>query len=225
MDLPRIATPEFQPTATAMPALPPTPAEMVAKKKSENWLVDAMMKKPPSEPRLKENSPRSAPTGSAENEEAGARMQQAVPEPRFSPNEVNPLLRYMAGWMSPQDYALLKPGMSGEAAASLPGRGDPSLASLAPDAASLGDSGSALDLSTLAQEAHAAQMAPRQNPYLQAFAAPPPPAQSFVPPPVHSPAAAAADVFAPPPGPARSNIPDFAKPPEDEKYFKQLKRF
>jgi hypothetical protein len=51
------------------------------------------------------------------------------------------------------------------------------------------------------------------------------PARNRVPPPVVLPAPRAAIAPSPAPlPPAQSTIPDFAKPPSDDKYFKQLNR-
>jgi hypothetical protein len=142
--------------------------------------------------------------------------------------EFNPLTHYMAGWMTPPDYALLKAGMDGAASASLPSRGDPSLPSVGSDLSVLGDMGSALDLSPAAKSAPFALPKPAGNPFLQSLSAGgPAAAPAFVTPPAPT-SGSASSGFAPVPAPvapAKSKIPDFAKPAMDEKYFKQLKRF
>lgn len=149
------------------------------------------------------------------------------------PNVVNPLTQFLGSWMTPQDYALLRPGLDDSArrndgaagsggsagGAGLPGR--ESTAQLA-----------LLDVRPVPPAAAPA----RENPFLQALETPavpagpmlPAPAPAFAPP--ELPVAPAAPPLQPaaavaPPPPPRSTVPDFAKPALEEKYFKQLKRF
>ncbi len=243
VELPSVSAPELQTTAP-MPRIQSTSKlDPKAAKKSSNWLVDAMMKSDERESRNPRESTSEAtrrgrvsdaiddttdPLSETDPRQSASKDQDLpMAEKRVGP-EFNPLTRYMAGWMSPQDYALLKPGMDGAAAASLTSRGDPSLPSVGADLSLLGDTGSALDLSTSAKAAPFALPKPADNPFLQslnlsggtmppAFAPPPAPASASAP---AGPAPVQAEV-----APPRSRIPDFAKPATDEKYFKQLKRF
>jgi hypothetical protein len=239
-DLPSMSAPELQ-TAPAMPRPLTNPKlDPKAAKKSANWLVDAMMAPDEKESRdpsrtpgeslrrtresLDENDPQAAtdPRATAAKDE-----EMAVASKRTAP-DVNPLTRYMAGLMTPQDYALLKPGLDGAAAASLASRGDPSLPTVGAAVSGVSDTVSALELGADTKPAPFALPKPADNPFLQAFnqgggsapvvlAAPPTPSS-----------APSSPIFAPTPAPvapANSKIPDFAKPAMDEKYFKQLKRF
>ncbi|HVU35470.1 MAG TPA: hypothetical protein VHE61_18675 [Opitutaceae bacterium] len=141
----------------------------------------------------------------------------------------NPLAQFMSGWMSPRDYALLRRTVE------TPDKSSVSDSATSAAAAVPGDSTSVLggiDLSALSASNPALNSAapPPDNPYVDALNAPDPssftasaaaPAASAIPPPP-------APVFAPPPPPPeqdKSNIPDFAKPDPDDKYFKPLKRF
>ncbi len=153
-----------------------------------------------------------------------------------TPVTLNPLTHFLGDWMTPQDYALLRPGLEtgspggvvrpGEARFSLPGTPDFALES------------------SLKREIPGgfavttpipSELTPRTNPFLESmsrieFTPParvnPPPVQ---PDPGLLPSAAAP--ASPPPAsaavvaPLRPNVPDFPKPLQDEKYFKQLKRF
>lgn len=240
--LPSLSTPDFSSGSAAPRPLTSgtTAADALVAKKSANWLVDAMMKPDQKESHdLQSKTP--GGTKSERNELAGngssgatdsrlsADKNAELPsaERRVGP-EFNPLTRYMSGWMTSQDYALLKPGLDGATSASLSSRGDPSLPSRSANAASLGDAGSALDLSAGNKAAPFALPKPAENPFLQslnsggAFTANPIPPQAVSIPGSSANASSAAPVEIPPP---KSRIPDFAKPATDEKYFKQLKRF
>ncbi len=148
---------------------------------------------------------------------------------------VNPLSGYMAGWMTPRDFALLKPNDRGSAidatrdilreSATLDGR------------ASAATAGTNSFLAGTTNGNSPGWMArggatPEQNPYVQDFAAVP----AWSAPPISTPAKAPATsgglgVILSAPGPrqdvpaTRSTIPDFAKPTDDSKYFQGLKRF
>ncbi len=238
-DLSSLSAPELQTTAP-LPRLQSTPkADSGAANKNANWLVDAMMKQDGKEARDSHEPISTAiqhdgETTSAQDQRTSANPRAAnaegnlsVAEKRTGP-EFNPLARYMVGWMTPQDYALLKPGLDGAAAASLTSRGDPSLPAVGSDLSVLGDTGSALDLGAMNKAAPFALPKPADNPFLQSIngggastsgafvtaAAPSLPAASISLTPVPVEVA-----------PVKSKIPDFAKPAMDEKYFKQLKRF
>lgn len=240
MDLPSMSAPELQ-TAPAMPRLQATPKlDPKAARKSANWLVDAMTKS--DEKELRDPHETIAESMLREREAADAKdprmakdargnaardENSPMAEKRVGP-EFNPLSRYMAGWMTPQDYTLLKSGLDGAAAASLTSRGDPSLPSVGSDLSVLGDAGSALDLSSGTRTAPFALPKPSENPFLQSLTSGGAPATtSFAPPPAPS-SVSTSPTLAPAPAPSaptKSKIPDFAKPAMDEKYFKQLKRF
>jgi hypothetical protein len=243
-ELPAISTPELH-TAPAMPRMEPaTKLDPKAAGKSANWLVDAMMKpdethardprRTVSDPARRDresggpltlDAPAGAETGTTATREATA----PVAEKRVGP-EFNPLNRYMAGWMTAQDYALLKPGSEGAGSSSLSTRGDPSLPAIGADLSVLGDTGSALDL-TAANSTPGAAFAlpkPNENPFLQSLTLTPMPEPAGLSAPSAPTSTSASVLVAPVPadaGPVRSKIPDFAKPATDKKFFKQLKRF
>lgn len=255
LNLPSVSAPDFTLGSSPMPRAPALSEEEMKKlkaaKKSTNWLVDAMMKpeeKASRDPReratastqagrdreLASNSAMGAtkdPEASLEKgtQELAAKDEKTLPPPekRTGP-EFNPLASYMSGWMTPQDYSLLKPGIDNGAAATASNRGDPSLPGAGADLSVLGDAGSALDLGKDTRGVQRFELPkPADNPFLQSFnagsgasapvfSAPPAP----VPAPVNALLSPAPDL-----APARSKIPDFVKPAVDEKYFKQLKRF
>jgi len=203
-------------------------------KKSANWLVDAMMKPEEKDPRALRDKisgaeKRERDLTSAKDPRAAAEKKEDLPptEKKLGP-EFNPLNRYMAGWMTTQDYALLKPGLdSSTGALGMIARNEPALRGLDADASMLGDAGSALDLSAVGKNAPLVQFKPVENPFLQSLApsATPGP-MAFTAPAGPNPSSASA-ALAPPPevAPQKSVIPDFAKPSTDDKYFKPLKRF
>lgn len=142
----------------------------------------------------------------------------------------NPLTRYLGDWMSPQDLALLAPE------ALSPGKtGVETLAGSRPGATSTGAlfppgvGGDAL-FGTRPPAGGTPDRTPRENPFLPSLtppttAAPPgiPASRPASPPPALTAPAAALNpppVATPPP-----RTPDFARPANDEKYFKPLKRF
>lgn len=164
---------------------------------------------------------------------AASRETRAEREPAHATPEVNnPLTRFLGEWMTPRDYAMLKPALD----ESLSGRGS-ELAGTSPAGATLGVSGLSGSDATLsgAGGPGRGREIPRDNPYLQAMQNLPAPTGPALlagapnvtslpaPAPVASPRAEAP---APPiVVPPKSKIPEFAKPAQDEKYFKQLKRF
>ncbi|HEY1110005.1 MAG TPA: hypothetical protein VGE76_15250, partial [Opitutaceae bacterium] len=263
--LPRVAVPELHtglgdprptPGTKANPATDPA-------KKSANWLVDAMTKEPGSrrdgdrgravDSAFRESAgdgvgveaalddPQSAPSSSAARHGRGA---NAASEKEKSAEVPNPLNRYLAEWMTPRDYATLKPslteGLAADGAgASRGGLGEISL----PASMSGGLSGITLPGGAGPNPADGdapgaglkspAIAPPRENPYLQTFVPPAPPSPSTAAqPPVPAPApAGGGPVMSPMPSStpatpvAKPAVPDFARPAQDEKYFKQLKRF
>ncbi len=137
----------------------------------------------------------------------------------------NPLAGFLNDWMTPQDYALLKPGL----AESFETRSD---SNKSPDLPKTAEIRGGIDGLLLGGNASPAMRAPaaRENPYLESLKVdlPATPAVTTARPsmPIAAPTPARAGIVAPPPPASVANkIPDFAKPPTDEKYFKPLKRF
>lgn len=240
-DLPRIAVPDLP----AAPAVGPIAPKQLkgTEKKSANWLLDAMEKQKPRKDA--ERGERRERTDNAEreltldgqaddratsadektperaNNDAQSRKQNAEPE--------NPLAHYLGEWMTPQDYALLKPGIEQSLSQSGQPANNPANSPLSVGNLPGGDAifGSAVSSGV----ASAIGGTPRENPYLDglklapAMALPAPSGVLATPPPPAT--ISSQPTFAPPPpvAPAKPKIPDFAKPAQDEKYFKQLKRF
>lgn len=207
------------------------------------WLVEAMEKNSPSKKGQEREGPVKADElrllpDSQKGTEAGGFA--AVSAEATTPVEKdrkaiepppNPLNQFLASWMTPQDYALLKPGLETssntgplaptEAMLSVPSPAEISVATRSDLEASVRGA----DRSLLAPAR------PTENPYLQAFNEPVPFA-GFTPPlpPIAAPSAPspAPTIFVPPATPLpppQSKVPDFAKPAVDDKYFKPLKRF
>jgi len=173
--------------------------------------------------------------GAARAERNDASSSSATDE-QTTPAALNPLSRFLGDWMTPQDYALIRHGLEtgspggvvrpGDARFSLPGTPDFALESSLKREISGGFT---------AATPITSEPSPRANPFLESlnrveFT---PPAR-VIPPPVQpgpgllpsaavpaSPLPASAAVVAP----LRPHVPDFPKPGQDEKYFKQLKRF
>jgi len=139
----------------------------------------------------------------------------------------NPLESFMSSWISAKDHDLLLPAKAeaglGEAART---RGDQGL--------ELGPANPAEDLLPAVDPASEAKAGP--NPYLAELDQPPPPVASGFAAPVplvfapadlaEGPRAPAASGVDPrPDDPVRTFIPDFAQPSDDDRYFKQLKKF
>jgi hypothetical protein len=246
------------PATAPLPRPAPAPkAAGAAQKKSAHWLVKTMERKPEehgakAEPEKHRGHARDDHTPAAEfatgqeiadvagggfagenrEREAGKRDARGVtvearegkPEPA-----PNPFAPYLAGWMTPADYALLKPVLEAANGADLGAGG----AANAANAASF----SFLPGPSAAPSGPPRDTAP-ENPFLQAMAAvsasvtvgavgpsgagaapanPAPAAVIFTPaiepaPPLPTPA-------------AKATQPDFVKPQSDEKYFKPLRRF
>lgn len=243
--LPSFATPEMQiaPPAPRRATAPLTAAEAAAAKKSANWLVEAMMK-PPARAREDQRrgerreassvSPDEDTTTDAVSGERTAASERNDVHLRRETAEnsaavVNPLNGFMAGWMTPQDFKLLQPGMMGESAAHRVARGDTSQRA--------SDGAMAADLTGLAPFGRTGPTtmppAPRENPFLAEFASPTPATPAArasvpslaggAPPSAH---VSTARVTPPPVAPAPKPVmPAFVKPNDDAKYFKPLKKF
>lgn len=263
--LPRLSVPELQTGlgdplpaqgTKANPAVDPT-------KKSANWLVDGMTKeavrRDGDRSRSTEPYARDRGANGSSSDETGVSDAASANDPR---NEItstrdsrsadhsdreksaeapNPLNRYLAAWMTPRDYATLKPslteGLSAHGAAQSSGLGEVSL----PASLGGGLSGVTLPggiappgadpLSLSPKGSSPAISPPRENPYLQSFALPAAPATTLPATPPASAPFTVAPVMSPMPSPtpaapaAKPAVPDFARPAQDEKYFKQLKRF
>lgn len=244
-DVPRLSVPEM-PAASAPGWTPPSKA--IQEKKSSNWLVDAMEKQDADRKARnrgdKSDRDRDSPsrnTGDPLRDELKARGEvqtgearpgQTPDDERRSPSTAvnNPLTGFLGGWMTPQDYALLKPGLDkmalpvGErdavnpAALRLPGTSLPG--TTGPDGSLANGVSPLLPSKT------------KENPFLQALASPPvaplgaasnSAAAAMLPPP--KPVVTALPPPPPPIEPPKSQLPDFVKPAQDEKYFKPLKRF
>lgn len=248
-DVPRLSAPEMSTGISGFSGLPATKPTDPKEKKPANWLIDAM-EKSASADRNKRSS-RGLADGERERDSSDNPLTRSAGDAakdgsnsardsdsgnakedndRKTTTVVNPLDRYLAGWMSPQDYALLKPGLT-EAANGGRAGGKDALSSLPQAPGTMGLPG-ANTISALVPGAPAPLIAPpppKANPYLEALNAPAPiPAVTYVPPAVVTPAPKVPVFAAPPPAPidpAKSKLPDFVKPAQDEKYYKQLKRF
>jgi hypothetical protein len=147
---------------------------------------------------------------------------------------VNPLARFLGEWMTPNDYALLKPGLieslgaRGDIKAMMTSNGLGSVGSISPGTA--GDP--ALGSLSSSRPATFLPPPPRENPFLQSLGTTEPGAQIFAAkpnvvtlPPTSQPARPPVSISPPVNPPPTSKIPEFGKPAGDDKYFKQLKRF
>jgi len=232
--MPSFATPDFTPGAPA-PHTPAARAEAAAtaRKKSANWLVDAMAEKGKKIPGrdgrngTQDGDDINGAVESPSGEREPGEKARAAPRKSFEPG-LNPLDHYLATWMTPQDLALLRPVMRSDPSG-LPDRMDFGLAS--PNAAAPGTSpAGAVGLLLSGPAASGASAAPRDNPFLQSLTPPAQPGGTLLPPLARGPAAPppASSLMAPPPNPPpapKSVTPGFVKPREDEKYYKQMKRF
>jgi len=221
-----------------------------AKKKegTGNWLVDAMDKKSDrsqgSRARDKEDGLRGDQDLLRGDDRLGARgdkdsASQDDARDKAGPREpgesvYNPLDSFMGRWVSARDHDLLLPGSKsdGLAAAGL----DRAHADMLPGL-DLGQPGSFGE--SLPSPADAAAFSdPREgaNPYLAVLGlAPAPQAKSFLSPeltgtspfglPEISSGVSTMGATARPADSSRTFVPDFAQPSEDDKYFKQMKRF
>ena len=134
--------------------------------------------------------------------------------------------------MSPQDYALLKPGLQPASDTA----GSPGIGSAGAQAGFVGSAAEPRSGSSLMPGAErpgfAGPTRPPENPYLPGLTDGPSPLAGFSPP-VQPVAAAIAPlapvIYAAPPTapepPPASKVPDFVRATRDEQYFKPLKRF
>jgi hypothetical protein len=143
----------------------------------------------------------------------------------------NPLNAFLDDWMTPQDFALLKPGLSGRSTGVQPlpdfGLATGGLPSGPPLAA-----GAFRGADPVPLAAPGDRPGPmRENPFLAALNAPVANVAAAVQTPrlahpAQGPATVATPaVQSPPSPPPASRTPDFARPAAEEKYFKPLKRF
>lgn len=258
--LPRIDLPELPTPLITSPAASNSQRKKQAglpEKKSANWLLEAMEKPETREARTKGDTARGARDSlsdaantetaseanadplqalareSARDTRAETKERAEANEPRRTEPAPNPLARYMGDWMTPQDYALLKPVVDGarpgeaptttNSGASGSGSGAPAVGITS---ALPGDFAGAGDMRGASRGGFTAPSA-QENPYLQLLNTP-----QSAPAPVTPIAPVVATASPPPASPppptmetAKSRIPDFAKPLDDQKHFKQLKRF
>ena len=249
-ELPRVSMPEWQGVPQPAPGIGGAQAKTpVPNTKSANWLIEAMDKQSGSHSaRGQGDRGRDRDRSRDHDRDSGPMTRDRAGETKDGPDEhrstesreekgqdqkntagtVNPLSRYLGDWMTPQDYALLKPGLADSLVAGASGMAPTALTGVGSGGALMPLPGSNPGLESLALAKPAfASPAPRENPYLQPLANPDVATQIFaakpkvtapVPPPVP---------FLPPPmtAPPQSRVPEFAKPATDEKYFKPLKRF
>ena len=231
LDLPRLTAPELQTEARRPAAQKPAMPE----KKSANWLVDAIEVNKSGargERGPQENGER---LGLASETRALGEGEPTLPGKaraadrktgRASETAVNPLTSFMAGWMTPQDLALLRPSLGGPTAAESIARGERPREFLEQPAGGTQPNKGA-ELFAGREKNLGVPTAPRVNPFLESIGLPAvAPALRAAPPLATRAPAAPVVVLSPVESiPTKSKVPEFAKPPEDEKYFKQLKRF
>jgi hypothetical protein len=246
-EVPRLTAPEMP--ATSGTGWAPTKAKQ-PEKKSKNWLVDAMQKpttdgkratRGPGESELdhaRDGSGRVTEEDGLQGEMNRRSESQAGdgrgPERKSSPTVVaNPLNHYLGEWMTSQDYSLLKPGLAQSAMAGPGGRDSALLPAIQmPGGKSLPGLDATSGLMSSSTAGLAPSPIPKPNPYLETMNAPAIKSTqpAYAPPSPTMPSSLKPIISAVPPPPpiiepARSKVPDFAKPAQDEKYFKQLKRF
>lgn len=244
--LPTSALPDWTGGTTPPPSSGTAIKRAARDAKSANWLVEAMNRQPAPrvtgeagvEQREEDASPSFGVGTAKTGTHAGTdEMRAPTSESRESkrtpgqPAAPDPFARFLGEWMTPQDYALLKSSAWNESLprAELHGLGG----------ASPGREVATPELSvalaaiagTRPPGKSIAPVAPRGNPYLSPLAAPASSANALpsVPKPVASsglsPSGAPNVSGVMPVVPAQPKAPDFTKPSDDEKYFKQLKRF
>ena len=209
------------------------------KRGTGNWLVDAMDKKADSakDSRGRERDDllkgENDPLKTDEKEGGAADSTRERAEAKAS--VYNPLDSFMGGWISAKDHDLLIPagkpdGLPGAEGAR--GRGEllPGL-DLGASASAVENLVSPADVSVLSDASRGAA-----NPYLALLEAPAAPQfQALSAPgafagPAAGPADFARGISSSGPAPRqsegeRSFVPDFAQPPDDDKYFRQMKKF
>ena len=216
------------------------PSKKKDKGATGNWLVDAMERKPE-----RERSRSGRDALSKDDEELQARgadrgssrselESQGGPESaeRDGPKQptgpvYNPLEAFMAGWISPRDRELLLPARA-------EGAGEPAGARPAgPQDGALQGDFSAEGFLSLGELGASIEGKSEANPYLGGADLEQAPAPRMfsgpTAPDAGSPAGRAAPAwFGSDAGPVeapRTFIPDFARPADDDKYFKQMKKF
>lgn len=249
--LPQSALPRA--SAFELPALPASPPPVVVpnaitpprETRVDNWLVEAMEKETASRESRGESFRMRGRRGSRstedENSRDAARGQRNIGETRQdgseaerernddadSNNVVNPLTRYLGEWMTPQDYALLKPSLAGFFNAPY----------ARPNTAGLGEGREAVKPGGAPDFGLGGALAPfvngttpqRANPYLEPLKRDLPVGaiSGTAKPSAPGPVTSISPTLTSPP--ARTlpptKIPEFAKTPADDKYFKPLKRF
>lgn len=263
LDLPKAGTPELHLGNEALPgseynlglsqrsqsAQDKAKADALRRgQRGTNWLVDAMRgdkdkagktndtAAPPTDGSEKMDTDEPGPLNSAALAAGKGRTPDGkgtMADEKAPPRVANPLDGYLAGWMTPGDYQLLKAAPERGGAGALPASvsGTPGLPTTAPSTASL--------IGGLTQGSAPTQAAePRVNPYL---IVPPPSNLEFNATPLVGPASGAAPAPLPPPAPlapvSAAPEPSAAKPGaatpaselnrarDEQKYFPQLKRF
>lgn len=261
---PRVAVPELRidSVESSMPPVAPTATKRAStpEKNAGNWLVDAMeqgarerderQRGAMGVPRWDERDARQpselGPTTSGQPSRAGeprlpGSERERTPLSSLAnaaekrPATTNPLAPYLSEWLTPHDYALLRPGIAAEAA----GQTGAGVSDFRNGVGS--ELASALGAPTLKRDIPGGfgpapmprSPAPlRENPFLTGLIDPPrtvsPPAATQ--PSIVATPSAVSDRLAIPMGTPQTpsispRIPDVAKPRPDETYFKQLKRF
>ena len=233
--------PPALPTDQPEPRPPGAAASSSAAAKADarkSWLLDAMRQPGKTgEKDRRRGDDETATTGDFGFEKKLAEGTESTPHDSrtqgYAAPVVDPLRDYLAGWMTPADYALLvKPTKDRPGTA----QATDFVAGLAP-LAMMGNR-TASEARTEADSSSApAGLAPRENPYLKtsqssttAFGAVNGGVPTFngtlaeIKPPI--PAGARTPDYTNPPQPATPPaLPDRLKPPDDKKYFPQLKRF
>ena len=200
-----------------------------------NWLVDAMTRKEATRAAGREGGrpttgkeetdaePVSPTEGPVNREKIGEELRPDPTIPMAA--AANPLANYLSAWMTPGDLALLKPALS--AGSINAGRNEAPV--FVREAAWAGLGGAGASPLSPALVAAAPSNIPRPNPYLQDVVPSPPGALFSLPagPAINGEAAQHAPPSAAGPAPRdAAGVPkDLGKPREEEKYFKQLKRF
>ncbi|MBI5769013.1 MAG: hypothetical protein HZA93_14555 [Verrucomicrobia bacterium] len=228
-ELPKFAAPRLQVGDAAY--FPPTARaedRAGAKKKSANWLVDAMAA--PDRKSDLRGTRQIAADGLAPGDSTDPTVEQYKerrPEKKPTDAVLNPLDRYLESWMTPQDLALLKPVLKADATSPvgteplrIPTLTETTRSPMADREVS----------SSFGAGSAGKSMPGRENPYLATLGVPSPASPPvFVSPPAS--AVNRANVPAPAPlTPAsvpaqKPPTPGFVKPREDEKFNKQMKRF
>jgi hypothetical protein len=212
-----------------------------------NWLVDAMDKEKnseraqpsrPGDDRLKADTDPEADFGKtdsagAKDGDTGAEARDAGKSKEPADRVYNPLDSFMGAWISAHDHDLLVPASKGETPTGTEGAQRPE-APAGPDPM---PSGSLVDMLLPAPDAASwEESKPEANPFIAPADPQAAPAVRFFsgadaagPSPFGltdgAPGAGASGPAAQPADAARGFLPDFAQPSDDDKYFKQMKRF